>query len=62
MADRFKNVRIIGGTNIKQFYCRKCRKATNIIAKFEGKTYCDDCLPKEYREKLINVNQNGERI
>ena len=62
MRNRLDNVRIVGGTNIKQFYCKSCRCASHILIKIDGVSYCDDCVPKGYREKLINVNQNGDRV
>lgn len=34
--------------HIKTFYCKRCKKATDVIYKDEkGNTYCDDCKPQD---------------
>lgn len=34
--------------HVKTFYCKRCKKATDVIYKDEkGNTYCDDCKPQD---------------
>ena len=48
---RYKMRKIIGETynsNIKQFWCKNCKRSVDVIYKDDkGNSYCDKCLPKE---------------
>ena len=38
----------IYNTNVKQFYCKNCKKTTNVIYKDDkGNTYCPCCVPND---------------
>lgn len=43
---------IISGTTPQNFYCKKCQRATNIIFKEGGGTYCENCV-KSIEELII---------
>lgn len=39
--------------HVKTFYCKRCKKATDVIYKDEkGNTYCDDCKPQDVTTTL----------
>lgn len=41
-------------SNIKQFWCKKCKLSTNAIYKDDkGNTFCDKCI-KQYLNERIN--------
>lgn len=44
-----------------QFFCKNCKKATNIIYKVGGLTYCEDCVPEELKD-LPAIDCNREPI
>lgn len=37
-------------SEIKQFFCKQCHKTVFTIYKVDDITYCDDCVPDEYRD------------
>lgn len=45
-----------------QYWCKQCCHATRVLYMFEDKRYCEDCVPKELKEKAIHINQNRELI
>lgn len=55
-----KALRIISHNHIGNFWCRGCKKASNTVVKVGNKSYCDSCVPEQYKDKLVTVNQNRE--
>lgn len=33
-----------------QFFCKNCKKSTNVIYKTGDLTYCEECVPEELRD------------
>lgn len=52
--------KIVSKNPITQFYCKRCKHATNIIHKDKKETWCEICVPKDMKWKT--VDQNGKEI
>lgn len=50
---------IASDTNINQFYCEKCKYASNKLYIVDGYSHCEKCTPTK---NLPVYNQNRERI
>lgn len=42
-----------------QYRCKKCNRQTNVIYKVDDETYCDLCVPEEYKD-LPALDGKGE--
>lgn len=57
-----KALRIISKNVIKQFFCKNCSKAHNSLIKADDNSFCEECVPEQFKDKLVTVNQNREKI
>lgn len=57
-----KHLRIVSKNMIPNYWCKSCSKASNILIKTEGKSFCDECVPEKIKDKLVSVNQCREEI
>jgi|GEM_PF-6978579 len=55
-------LRIVSKNVIKQFFCKNCSIAHNSLIKVDDDSFCDECVPEQFKDKLITVNQNREVI
>lgn len=44
-----------------QFWCKRCKHASNTLYKIKELSYCEDCVPEKYKD-LPAYNQRGELI
>ncbi len=60
--------KIISGTIPKNFFCKRCRRATNTIYKEGEETYCENCVVlqddtsitiDDWRKNLNILKQEG---
>ena len=46
-------------SNIKQFWCKKCKISTNVIYKDDkGNTFCDNCINQDLNKRIYQENYN----
>lgn len=57
-----KYLRIVSNNVIKNYWCKNCKHSHNALTKVNNKAFCDECVPEQYKDKLVNVNQNREEI
>ena len=57
-----KALRIVGGNAIKNWWCKSCKRASEVIIKVGNQSFCDECIPEQFKDKLVTVNQNREEI
>lgn len=43
---------------INSFYCKSCKRGTKEIYKVEGKTFCDNCVSDDVKNKCKKLDQN----
>lgn len=54
---------ILAIKTVKQWYCKECKKVHDILYFVsKNKSYCEDCVPIDIKEKSVLVNQNRKRI
>jgi hypothetical protein len=57
-----KALRIVSNTIPNQYFCKNCSKAHNALIKINNQSFCDECVPEQFKDKLVTVNQNREEI
>ena len=55
-----KALRIKSNNIIKQFWCKNCKRPHNLLTKVGDSSFCEQCVPEQYKDKLITINQNRE--
>ena len=57
-----KALRIVSKNKfIKQFWCKNCKRSHNELIKIgDDSSFCELCVPEQYKDKLITINQNRE--
>lgn len=59
-SEKNKVYKIVSTTSTPNFYCRKCRTASNTLYKIYGAnvSYCETCVGEDNRANSIATNQN----
>ena len=58
-----KALRIVSKNVIKQFFCKGCNRASNVLIKINNTdSFCDECVPEQFKDILVTVDQNREEI
>lgn len=57
-----KALRIVGGNVIKNWWCKECKRSHDGLIVIGNQKFCDLCVPEQFKDKLVTVNQNREEI
>lgn len=38
-------------SEINQFYCKNCKRVSNIVYKYYGLSFCDECIPDNVKKE-----------
>lgn len=57
-----KALRIVSKNRVHNYWCSNCVKASNVLVKVNDSSFCDECVPEQFKDKLVTVNQNREEI
>lgn len=48
-------------SNHKQYFCKRCHRASGVVYKYDEESYCELCVPEELKN-LQALNEKGEVI
>lgn len=57
-----KALRIVSKNRVPNYWCRECKHSMDTLIKVDGRSFCELCVPEQFKDKLVTVNQNRERI
>lgn len=57
-----KALRIVSGNIVKNYWCKNCQRSHNLLIKVGENSFCEQCVPDQYKDKLITINQNRELL
>ena len=55
-----KALRIVSQNVTPNWWCKNCKHGSRVVIKAEGSSFCDECVPEQFKDKLITVDQNRE--
>lgn len=57
-----KALRIVSKNKISNWWCKSCSRSMNALIRVDNSSFCDECVPEQFKDKLVTVNQNREDI